>query len=212
MQCSVFKKINHHPLQHHDSTYKIRHSHWSSLTDSFLWYYAISTLNESHNSKYVVIKMCLFIQENQSWSKKLKDLEQYKEKCKRCESFTTTSGWVAAVLQLRERQQSDTHAVSWVVLHLKVWHIIWKRKQTKIAVLSDCRHRFGSSRWALSSLYHQFSFSHRSTQRAERSWLNPDLLPTALFFEWFTVWTAASRNSRLLSFSGIFSSLKAGYF
>lgn len=46
-------------------------------------------LNESHNPKDIVIKMCLFIQENESCGKKLKDLEQYKEKCKGCESFTT---------------------------------------------------------------------------------------------------------------------------
>lgn len=46
-------------------------------------------LNESHNPKDIVIKMYLFIQENESRGKKLKDLEQCKEKCKGCESFTT---------------------------------------------------------------------------------------------------------------------------
>lgn len=57
--------------------------------DFFHWHFKTSMLNESHNPKDIVIKTCLFIQENESCGKKLKDLEQYKEKCKGCESFTT---------------------------------------------------------------------------------------------------------------------------
>lgn len=40
------------------------------------------------------------------------------------------------------------------VLHLKVWHIIWKRKQTKIALLSDDTDRFSMAGWALWNQYH----------------------------------------------------------
>lgn len=64
--------------------------------------------------------MCLFIQESESCMYKLKDLSSIKRSVKGMKALQQQSGCVTAVLQLRERQQIVTHAVSWEVLHLKV--------------------------------------------------------------------------------------------
>ena len=61
--------------------------------------------------------MCLFIQESESCIYKLKDLSSIKGNVKGVKALQQQSG---CVLQLRERQQIVTHAVSWEVLHLKV--------------------------------------------------------------------------------------------
>lgn len=113
-----------------------------------------------------------------------------------------------------EKGNSVTHVVSWVVLHLKVWHIIWKRKQTKIALLSDYRDRFCLSRWALSNQYDQFSvrvqqnglevFPETISAHSKvliNSWPAGD---PSLFWVIHSSWAAASRNSRLLSFRWYF--------
>lgn len=61
------------------------------------------------------------------------------------------------------------------VLHLKVWHFIWKRKQTKIALLSDYTDRFCMARWALWNQYH-FRSTACGIAAKIHSWPAGDLL------------------------------------
>lgn len=125
-----------------------------------------------------MIKTCLFIQEYGSFSKKLFQWfeSSIKRSAKGVKAFQLSQ--IASRPFYREKGNSVTHAVSWWaegVLHLKVWHFIWKRKQTKIALLSDYTDRFCMARWALWNQYH-FRRTACGAAAKIHSWPAGDLL------------------------------------
>lgn len=83
------------------------------------------------------------------------------------------------IYSLEKGNKSVTQAVSWVVLHLKVWHIIWKRKQTKIALLRYCSLAFASQE------HFQINRSS-SVLRKISDWIQTRCWPLSIF-EWYMV-------------------------
>lgn len=150
MQYSVFTKINHHPLsatsQHdlmmrHLTTLEKKsppsHTRRRQLTSFFLWHYSTSIFYESHNSKCIVIKICLFIQENEPCIKRLKIQSIIKRIAKGVKALQLSLVVSQPFYSLEKGNRLHMLCVSGGPSSKSMTYYLEEKTQTKISLWSD---------------------------------------------------------------------------